>query len=123
MVARQNGKTSLLKPLILQRLRLGLQDAAHRPEPDPAPRDVPRGGRLTWPRPPTWLDIRQANGQETIKMKNGGRYTLVAPRPGVRGHGVDVVILDEVREQQNFELMQAIKPTTTASSATRRSCT
>lgn len=114
VVARQNGKTSLLLPLIQQRL-LGGQKIVHTAQNRTLPRE-------TFLEMAAWaaerddvLDIRQANGQETIKMTNGGRYTLVAPRPGVRGHAMDTIILDEVREQQNFELMQAIKPTTTAS--------
>jgi hypothetical protein len=114
VVARQNGKTSLLLPLIVQRL-LGGQKIVHTAQNRTLPRE-------TFLEVAAWaaerddvLDIRQANGQETIKMVNGGRYTLVAPRPGVRGHAMDTIILDEVREQQNFELMQAIKPTTTAS--------
>jgi len=60
-------------------------------------------------------EIRFANGQELIRMSNGGRYTLVAPRPGVRGHSVDRILLDEVREQRSFDLLQALKPTMTAS--------
>jgi hypothetical protein len=114
VVARQNGKTSLLLPHILQRLRMGrkiLHTAQNR--------ELPRQTFLTIAGVLAGSDfiseIRQANGQETIKTINGGRYTLVAPRPGVRGHSVDDVILDEVREQHNFELIAAIKPTQTAS--------
>jgi signal recognition particle subunit SEC65 len=114
VVARQNGKTSLLKPLILQRLRAGIK-LLHTAQNRTLPRETFLEVAADLAEDPDVLDIRQANGQETIKMANGGRYSLVAPRPGVRGHGVDVVILDEVREQHTFELMQAIKPTITAS--------
>jgi hypothetical protein len=60
-------------------------------------------------------EIRFANGQELIRFNNGGRYTLVAPRPGVRGYSVDTVFVDEVREQRSFDLMAALRPTLTAS--------
>ena len=59
--------------------------------------------------------IRWANGQEVIKFVNGGRYTLVAPRHGVRGHHADHVIQDEVREQRDESLRAAMMPTLTAS--------
>jgi phage terminase large subunit-like protein len=44
-------------------------------------------------------------------------YTLVAPRPGVRGAHVDIVILDEAREQRSYDLIAAIRPTIKASKA------
>lgn len=114
VVARQNGKTSLLKPLILQRLRAGMK-MLHTAQNRTLPRETFLEIAAVLADDPDVVEIRQANGQESIKMVNGGTYSLVAPRPGVRGYGVDVVILDEVREQHNFELMQAIKPTVTAS--------
>jgi len=115
VVARQNGKTELLLPLILMQLGMGrriLHTAQNRALP-----------RATFLRLAVLLDgskelsgaIRYANGQESIEFKNGGRYTLVAPRPGVRGNSVDTVLLDEVREQRSFDLMGGIKPTMTAS--------
>jgi hypothetical protein len=126
-VARQNGKTEILKPHVLQRLRMG-RHILHTAQNRELPRDTfleiaaELGGN------PWVKSIRQANGQESItvhtdacdrskrcKCKGGGKYTLVAPRPGVRGHGVDDVILDEVREQRSYELIAAIKPTMTAS--------
>jgi hypothetical protein len=114
VVARQNGKTTLLKPLILLMLRLGLR-ILHTAQNRTLPREVFLDLAAALADDDGVEYIRQANGQETIKMKNGGEYTLVAPRPGVRGHAKDIIIMDEVREQQNFELMQAIKPTITAS--------
>jgi hypothetical protein len=115
VVARQNGKTELLLPFILANLRAGrriLHTAQNRALP-----------RQTFLRLAVLLDghaelagdIRYANGQEQIAFRNGGTYTLVAPRPGVRGNAVDVVLLDEVREQRSFDLMGGIKPTMTAS--------
>lgn len=125
--ARQNGKTEILKPHIKQRLRMGrriLHTAQNRELPRETFLEIASDlGGDDWVK-----SIRQANGQESItvhtdacdrakkcKCKGGGKYTLVAPRPGVRGHGVDDVILDEVREQRSYDLLAAIKPTLTAS--------
>lgn len=114
VLARQNGKTKLLLPLILMGLKRGeriLHTAQNRA--------IPRETFLELARllngHEEVLEIRFANGQELIRFSNGGRYTLVAPRPGIRGHGVDRVLLDEVREQHSFDLLAAIKPTMTAS--------
>lgn len=113
-VARQNGKTEILKPHILQRLRMGRR-ILHTAQNRSLPRETFLEIASDLAGTDFVKEIRQANGQETIKTVNGGRYTLVAPRPGVRGHAVDDVILDEVREQHSFELIAAIKPTQTAS--------
>jgi hypothetical protein len=116
LVARQNGKTTLLLPHILTRMRMSrrvLHTAQNREIPrethellashlDGSP-EVAKGG------------IRWANGQEVIKFRNGGRYTLVAPRHGVRGHHADDVIQDEVREQRDEMLRAAMLPTLAAS--------
>lgn len=114
VVARQNGKTRLLLPRVLLGLRRG-EKILHTAQNRSLPRETFLEIAALLAGSEFITDIRQANGQETIKAVNGGRYTLVAPRPGVRGHAVDTVILDEVREQRNFELMAGIKPTITAS--------
>jgi hypothetical protein len=121
IVARQNGKTELLLPRILLGLRLGrrmLHTAQDRARP-----------AETFNKLADWFEdeparkelygvvaIRRANGQEVIKCKNGGRYTLVAPRTGgARGGSVDDIFLDEVREFPDFRIDGIIRPTITAS--------
>lgn len=124
VVARQNGKTTLLVPLIVKRLRAGKR-IIHTAQNRELPREVfgmvadviandqtlfpERNGRKTRP--------RFANGQEEIRLANGGLYRIVAPtRGGARGHaGVDLVIIDELREMDTFDFVAAAKPTTTAS--------
>jgi len=59
--------------------------------------------------------IRLANGQEEIVMRNGGRYKIVAPKRGVRGNDADDLILDEIREQEDNDFVDAARPTTAAS--------
>jgi hypothetical protein len=124
VVARQNGKTTLLVPLIIQRLRAG-QKILHTAQNRDIPREVfglvadilsedlslfpQRNGRATRP--------RFANGQEEIRLANGGSYSIVAPtRGGARGKsGVDLVIVDELREMDTWDFISAAKPTLTAS--------
>ena len=113
VVARQNGKTELLIPLILQRLRAG-EKILHTAQN----RDLPRQTFLRIARLVAGLpeidSIRKANGQEEILTVNGGRYKLVAPNSNVRGESADTVLLDEVREQEDQDVMDAILPTITA---------
>jgi len=113
VVARQNGKTTLVDPRILMGLRRG-ESILHTAQN----RDLPRqsflriAGRVAGL--PEIESIRKANGQEEILANNGGRYKLVAPNSNVRGGSADLVITDEVREQHDQELMDAILPTTIA---------
>lgn len=124
IVARQNGKTAILVPLIIQRLLAG-QRIMHTAQNRDLPREVfgvvadiieekyakelpSRRGRVTRP--------RFANGQEEIRLKNGGVYSIVAPtRGGARGPSRDLVIVDELREMEDFDFIAAAKPTLTAS--------
>jgi len=116
LVARQNGKTTLLLPRILLELRAG-----HRVLHTAQNREIPRetfellAGALEGSPEVRKNGIRWANGQETIKFANGGQYILVAPRHGVRGHHADLVIQDEVREQRDESLRAAMLPTLAAS--------
>lgn len=118
VVARQNGKTELLVPHIVSRLRSGRR-IMHTAQDRELPREVHgRVADVMWEfyRDELRSKPRFANGQEEIRMKNGGRYRLVAPsRSGARGPSNDDVILDEVREQDSHEFMAAAEPTLTAS--------
>jgi hypothetical protein len=118
IVARQNGKTTLLVPLIVRRLLDG-----HRIMHTAQNRELPREvfGMVA----DIMLDHyrfelrgkpRFANGQEEIRLRNGGHYRIVAPtRGGARGPSNDLVIIDELREMVNHDFIAAAKPTLTAS--------
>lgn len=123
IVARQNGKTSILVPLIVSRLLAGHR-IMHTAQDRNLPREVfgmvadvmadspglfgNRNGRHMKP--------RFANGQEEIRLTNGGIYSLVAPtRGGARGPSRDLVIVDELREMDSFDFIAAAKPTMTVS--------
>jgi hypothetical protein len=123
VASRQNGKTKPLVPHIVKRLRMGRR-IMHTAQNRELPREVfsevaeimgaepgalaIKGGRIVMP--------RFANGQEEIKMRNGGSYRIVAPtRSGARGPSNDDVIIDEVRELDSFDFIAAVKPTLAAS--------
>jgi len=116
VVARQNGKTELLRPLIVDALDHGLR-ILHTAQN----RDLPRETYLSIvgyyedERADDVLEARRANGQERLRIHGGGMYAIVAPQRGARGRpGIDLVIIDEVREFEDFDLIGAIQPTTTA---------
>ena len=118
VVARQNGKTTLLRPLIVGRLRAGrriMHTAQNRELPREIFHEVVEDMEDRFPseirgRP------RFANGQEEIRTTNGGIYRIVAPtRGGARGHPNDLVVVDECREMVDYEFIAAAKPTLTAS--------
>lgn len=124
IVARQNGKTTILVPLIVSRLLAGHR-IMHTAQNRELPREVfglvadivedkyadlltERNGRPVRP--------RFANGQEEIKLTTGGTYRIVAPtRGGARGPSNDLVIVDELREMVDHDFIAAAKPTLTAS--------
>lgn len=123
VVSRQNGKTRPLVPHIVHRLRMARR-VMHTAQNRDLPREVfsevadilgsrpgelaIKGGRIVMP--------RFANGQEEIRMKNGGVYRIVAPtRSGARGPSNDDLIIDEVRELDDFDFIAAAKPTLMAS--------
>lgn len=56
-------------------------------------------------------ELRYANGQEAIFLKNGGSVEMVArSKGGGRGFTVDVLVLDEAQELAD-EALEALKPT------------
>lgn len=119
IVARQNGKTTDLELLALTRMVKYGQRVVHAAQNLKVPREshemladligkhypklLPRNG------------VRYAQGQEAIKLTNGGHYHIVAAtKRGARGATDDLVLLDEVREFEDWGFVSAIKPSTIA---------
>jgi len=118
IVARQNGKTRLLAPLIVQRLLMG-QRVMHTAQNRELPREV-FGEVADLLHAHHWAMIdgrpRFANGQEMIRLTNGGKYRIVSSsRGGARGPSNDLVIVDELRELIDHDFLAAAKPTLMAS--------
>jgi hypothetical protein len=119
LAARQNGKTSIMKPLIVSRLLAG-----HRIVHTAQNRELPREmheeiADLLGEHFPSGLPkrrgIRFGAGQETIRLVNGGMYNIVSPgRSGARGKPHDLVIIDEVLEMTDMDFVASAKPSTVA---------
>ena len=115
VVSRQNGKTRLLKPHVVRRLRMGRR-ILHIAQT----RELPR--RLFVELVPVVMRefpdaiIRRGAGQETIELPNGGLYLIAASTSGgARGiSSIDDLLVDEVRELDEYFVGAAV-PTTIAS--------
>jgi hypothetical protein len=120
IVARQNGKTKLLVPLIMQRLLAG-QKVMHTAQNAKLPREVHEEvATLLQEHFPNDLPkkraISYAVGHEEIRLIGGGKYRIVAPtKGGARGPSNDLVIVDELREMEDHGFIGAAKPTLTVS--------
>ena len=114
VVARQNGKSTKLAPLIRRRMRQGRR-ILHAAQDRIIPRRIFNLVAGSWEKGEA--RIRLANGQEEVTLPNGASYKIVASqRGGVRGNDADDLIIDELREQKDTEFVDAAKPTVTASS-------
>jgi hypothetical protein len=119
VVSRQNGKTEILVPHIVRRMRMGRR-VMHTAQNRELPREV--FGRvadyfMAHHRDKLRSRPRFANGQEEIRLVNGGAYRIVAPsRGGARGPSNDDLLIDELREMVSHDFIAAAKPTLMASS-------
>lgn len=122
VVARQNGKTTLMKPYIIGALRAGKR-IVHIAQTRELPRVMfgivaealppelfvkrrGKGGKFqtVWP--------RYGAGQEEIALVNGASYRIAAASRGsARGQANDIVIIDELREMESEEVLSAAGPT------------
>lgn len=112
VMARQNGKTEMLVPRIIMDLRAGkrILHTAHRMRL--ARKVFLRVARIIGAEAEV---IRWAQGQEEVFMPNGGSYVTIAAQRGARGESADTLIVDEVREFEDFDVMAAAGPTLSAS--------
>lgn len=120
LVARQNGKTTLLKVLALwfmymgrARLVLGAAQSLD------IAREAWQGAvELAEGEPDLASEIetvRKANGEQEIRLTNGARYRIAAAtRSAGRGLSVDLLILDELREHRDWLAWGALSKTTMA---------
>ena len=126
VAARQNGKTTLTKPIVVQWLKQG-KKVLHVAQTRELPRamfsliaaELPaelfakrrgKGGKMqiVWP--------RFGAGQEEILLANGGSYRIAASTgTGPRGWSVDRILVDELLAMDDHEAMRALEPTITMS--------
>jgi len=116
VVGRQNGKTTLLLPLVISRMLKGRR-VMHTAQNRSLPRDFfdVLTSTIEEHYPEQLRDRRGISfgaGTENIKFRNGGTYRIVAPtRGGARGPSNDLVIVDELREMEDTEFLAAAEPT------------
>lgn len=117
LVGRQSGKTTLLKTWALWRL---YEDGAKLVLGAAQSLDI---AREAWQGSveiaaeaalPTGK-VRQANGEQCLWTDTGARYRITAATRGAgRGLSVDMLIMDEVREQRDWSAWSALSKTTIA---------
>lgn len=120
LIARQNGKTTLVKVLIawflfMGRARLVLGAAQSL--------DI---ARETWQGVVEMAEdepelraevaaVRRTNGEQELRLHSGSRYRIAAATRGAgRGLSVDVLSLDELREHRGWDAWGALTKTTLA---------
>jgi len=120
LVARQNGKTTLLKivalwAMYLRRadLVLGAAQALN------IARESWQGAVQLAEDVPELADeivaVRRTNGEQCLTIAGGARYMITAATRGAgRGLSVDLLILDELREQRDWDAWGALSKTTMA---------
>lgn len=121
LAARQQGKTAWLAMRILWELYVrGSKLSIHTAQDRALAREIfQKVAETAQANPflaPEIADVRLANGQEEIRLKNGARYKIVAPtEAAARGLSVDgIAVIDEAREQKDWGLWGAISKTTLA---------
>jgi hypothetical protein len=107
IASRRNGKTKILDALVL-----GDMDQGRRVLHTSHNRILPRKTLFSISN----LDrsrykVREANGQEEITdRKTGGSYKILAPQRGARGEDGDTLVVDEVREFEDWDFIAAAEP-------------
>ena len=126
VVARQNGKTTMLGARILGGMILDGHNVLHTAQNRALPRPVFDfvGEALTRLLSPDEFTYRRANGQESFTIGDPvpgtgyfprGSYRILAPKPSAwRGYSADLVLFDEFREHSTSELVDAAGPTMAA---------
>lgn len=120
LVARQNGKTLLVKALALWAMYMGrarmvlgaaqsldIAREAWQGAVDMAKSDPELRAEVE--------TVRRANGEQEMRLVNGSRYRITAStRSAGRGLSVDLLVLDELREHRDWLAWAALSKTTIA---------
>lgn len=119
IVARQNGKTTDLELLALTRMVKYGHRVVHSAQNLKLPREsheiLADLISTHYPKLLPKRGIRYAQGQESIRLTNGGYYHITsATKSGARGPSDDLVLIDETREFEDWAFISAIKPTVIA---------
>jgi hypothetical protein len=121
LVARQNGKTSFVVALALWRLYIdgaGLVMGAAQSR-DTAKEAWRRACQAVEASPELSRELagppRKTNGDEELALRGGGRYRISATTEGAgRGFSVDMLVMDEIRQQHDWKSWSALSKTVMA---------
>lgn len=119
LVARQNGKTSLVEVKNLWKMYvLGAQVLGTAQDLDVSEESWDNAVEIAQAIPELAAEVRdviRVNGKKALKLANGARWKVkAANRRGGRGFTGDDVNLDELREHQNWNAWGAVTKTTMA---------
>lgn len=120
LVARQQGKTWLLKILALWSMYLGVARLVlgSAQSLDIARESWQGAVEIVGDRPELAAEVsnvRHANGEQCLTLTNGARYRITASTGKAgRGLSVDLLILDELREHRDWAAWAALSKTTMA---------
>lgn len=120
LAARRNGKTTIMRPLILERLFEGRR-IVHAAQDLKLPREMHEEVATIIDEQfreflPSKRGVKYGVGQESIRLTTGGQYRIVSnSRSGARGMSNDLVLVDEVLELVNMDFVAAARPTTLTS--------
>jgi hypothetical protein len=120
LAARRNGKTSIMRPLIIERLFEGRR-IVHAAQDLKLPREMHEEIATIIDENyreylPSKRGVKYGVGQESIRLTTGGQYRIVSnSRSGARGMTNDLVLVDEVLELVNMDFVAAARPTTLTS--------
>lgn len=107
VVSRRNGKTKMLDSRVLADMDAGrrvLHTAHNRILPRKTLFSIAGLDRSRY-------KVREANGQEEVKdLETGGSYKILAPQRGARGEDGDTLIVDEIREFEDWSFIAAAEP-------------
>ena len=119
LAARQNGKTSIMRPLVVERLLDG-HKIVHAAQDLKLPREMHEELATIFDEQyreflPSKRGVKFGVGQESIHLRNGGLYRVVSnSRSAARGHPNDLVLVDEVLELTSMDFVAAAIPSTVA---------
>ena len=120
MVGRQNGKTTFAKVLalffmVVLDVPLTLGTAQNLETAEETWGDVVSAMEDNPALAPLIERVRRTNGTKALELKGGQRYKVTAAtRRGGRGIASDLILMDELREQTDWEAWGAITKTTMA---------
>lgn len=120
LVARQNGKTEFLKLLTLFFMyvlgsKLAIGTAQNLDIAEEVWAEAVDTAETTPALASEIASVSRRNGARALNLEGGERYKVVAAsRKGGRGLSADLVSMDELREQQNWDAWGAVTKTTMA---------